>query len=364
MGKKREKGIDLGCVWLDKRAIQRRMIELEMHPPDVRSTMSADTWQRILDEKDVRLDTGYWVAKQLQCGLKAILHPKSLSQISEVVPLEGVNDGLRDWKAVRPLSGQQKAANGLVYFAWQLEHRHEKSRLARGKRYELADFPTKEGKELANFLSRHGDICNAVAKVCKTTQSIDLFPTHITTVPDLKEDTWWSLDEWMSGDDLALILDGDPNSVASLPRIMKNIVEGLRVLHEVGVIYRELSPSTVIVTDRASGSVVLTDFELGKLLDGNPTVSGDWPENPYRAPEVDGKELSKRDFHVDLYSWGRIVVHATCGKLPPRGEEASCLDNSKLTPKIRKIAMACLDDDPSRRPQSAAEVLKAISRWR
>jgi len=364
MGKKREKGIDLGCVWLDKRTIHRRMLELEMHPPAVRGNLSAETWQKILDEEDVRLDTGYWVAGRLKCGLMDILHPRSLAQISEVIPLEGGDDGLRDWKAVRPISGQQKASNGLTYFAWQLKHRDEKNRFARGKRYELADFPTKEAKELASYLSRHGDICNTLAKACRKTESIDLFPTHITTVRDVKDDTWWSLDEWIRGDDLELVLEAGVGSVADYPQMAKNIGRGLRVLHDVGVIYRELSPRTVIVTDRVAGSVVLTDFELGKLLDGSPTVSGDWPENPYRAPEAENKELSKSDFHVDLYSWGRIVTHAVCGELPSQGEEASLLDSAKLTPRVREIVMRCLDDDPRKRPQSADEVLKAIDRWR
>ena len=56
--------------------------------------------------------------------------------------------------------------------------------------------------------------------------------------------------------------------------------------------------------------MVLTDFELAKLLDGNPTVAGRWPDDEYRAPEIGEEGIDER---ADLYSWGRILVRAIAG---------------------------------------------------
>lgn len=52
---------------------------------------------------------------------------------------------------------------------------------------------------------------------------------------------------------------------------------------------------------------VLTDFELAKLLDGSSSVSSEWPEDTYRAPEVDGGWATVQS---DLYSLGQVVLAA------------------------------------------------------
>jgi hypothetical protein len=93
-------------------------------------------------------------------------------------------------------------------------------------------------------------------------------------------------------------------------------------------------------------------------------VSGDWPEDQYRAPEVGGIELTKGDFHVDLYSWGRILVRAATGYLTPPGGEGSLIDGAKLPPKVTEIAKECVAPVHKDRPRSIDEVLKAIRRWK
>ena len=67
---------------------------------------------------------------------------------------------------------------------------------------------------------------------------------------------------------------------------------------------------------------------------------------------------------MDLYSWGRILVHAATGGLPAIGHEAQFPGGGRLAPKVRDIAKRCLDTDPRQRPQTADEVLKAIRWWK
>ena len=66
-----------------------------------------------------------------------------------------------------------------------------------------------------------------------------------------------------------------------LARVMRQIAEGLKALHAAEIIRRELSPRFVLLRESGIESVVLTDFELGKLFDGSPTVASDWPSDPY-----------------------------------------------------------------------------------
>ena len=65
---------------------------------------------------------------------------------------------------------------------------------------------------------------------------------------------------------------------------------------------------------------ILTDLELAKLGEGQPTVSPDeWPDDPYRALEVSGD--GPVDARADIYSWARIFMHAATGCLDERGCE-------------------------------------------
>ena len=71
-----------------------------------------------------------------------------------------------------------------------------------------------------------------------------------------------------SGPTLGELLLPQKLQAAILPRVMRQIAEGLKALHDAKVIRRDLSPSFILVRE-ADQSVVLTDFELGKLFDGS-----------------------------------------------------------------------------------------------
>ena len=121
-----------------------------------------------------------------------------------------------------------------------------------------------------------------------------------------------------------------------------------------------------MIYDYADDSIVLTDFEMGKLFDGSPTVRGArWPANPYRAPEAEGTDLRKDDYHIDLYSWGRMLVHVITGndKIEP-GNETETLSEVDLPKKVRDITLKCVDLDRRNRPKTIVAVLRAISSWK
>jgi serine/threonine-protein kinase len=171
---------------------------------------------------------------------------------------------------------------------------------------------------------------------------------------------WWVIDHWVEGTSLAERLDEGPLDGDSLPRVMKQILEGLAVLHEHEILRRELSPEFIILTE-SDDSVVLTDFELGKFLDKSPTVSGEWRDDAYRAEEV---AVGKATVRSDLYSWGRILVHAALGELPDPGEDVAAVEELKLKPGVRRVVSACLQRNQDRRPANAQEVVKAIGHWK
>jgi serine/threonine protein kinase len=200
---------------------------------------------------------------------------------------------------------------------------------------------------------RHAEICRRMGRHPQ-------IPILHATFGVPQGDKWWVVEEFVAGETLDVHLRNGPLSKKLLPRVMGQIAEGLAALHTAGIVRRELAPRFIILRE-SDDSVVLTDFELGKLLDGSPTVSKDWDVDPYRAPEVGTDELH---LQADVYSWGRILLHAASGKLPEQGRDQEIWDEVDLPAKVQELGRACVEISWRSRPQSMMDVLTAIRRWR
>jgi serine/threonine protein kinase len=351
-------------VRLDWGEVQKHRLRKELTAAELKeeASLTNDSWSRIKNGRPIGMGTA--VRVRIALGVKdlfALLHPETLVKLASWSDEARQTQALPDWQPIYPLCPEITASNDLKYQIWRLEHCFEEKglgekRLARGKRYNLALIRTEEQRRVQHYLLRHATICNRLAGHAH-------IPKHVTTVQEPGKEAWWVVDEWTEGRPLAeTLIYEEPIRSERLPIIMRGIAEGLRALHEKKIIRRELSPRFVILTD--ADEVVLTDFELGQLFDGSPTVSANWPDDIYRAPEVGGQDLRAEDVHVDLYSWGRILVHAATGSLPPRGKEAEHLEQSGLPRRVVDIAKRCVALVYEDRPRSIAEVLSAIRRWK
>ncbi len=147
------------------------------------------------------------------------------------------------------------------------------------------------------------------------------------------------------------------------------IAEALQHAHTAGVVHRDLKPENIMV--REDGVVKLTDFGIAALLDPDErfTVTGSILGSPaHLAPEtIEGKAADPR---ADLFSFGTILYWLSCGKLPYQANSPAALlrsilegtreDPRSLRPSISdaqaRIIGRCLENDPAKRYQSAAEV--------
>ncbi|MBY0587214.1 protein kinase [bacterium] len=281
-----------------------------------------------------------------------ILHPEELLALG-ITPSGDSDRHVLEWEIDEFLTGWEKATNGLQYQLVRLQHRYLRGRQARGKCYEMRHLSHADRDRLTEHLRRHPDVCERIGDHPNIAKNL--------TAAWVREQ-WWVLDQWEEGETLAHRLKSGPLNDYTLRLVMNGIAAGLHALHQAGVIRRELSPRFVLLRE-SNDKPVLTDFELAKLLEGATSVSPDeWPDDLYRAEEVAGD--TPIDERADVYSWGRVFVHAACGELPGRGKESTILAKCQLPDKVRSIVVESLNVARSKRPKSMTSILDALEGWR
>ncbi|MBT3232441.1 MAG: serine/threonine protein kinase [Calditrichaeota bacterium] len=120
--------------------------------------------------------------------------------------------------------------------------------------------------------------------------------------------------EWVEGGTLADRLTDGPLPQNSLHKIAKEILTGLKAVHETGMVHRDLKPDNILIgTD---GHVRLADFSLAGFSGRSKmTEHGAVLGSPaYMAPELLDSEPASPS--SDLYSVGIILLEALTGSNP------------------------------------------------
>jgi serine/threonine protein kinase len=154
---------------------------------------------------------------------------------------------------------------------------------------------------------------------------------------------------------------------------LRQLVEGLRTLHEAGKLHRDVKPSNVLVT--AEGRVVVLDFgvatDLPRASRGGAHSSGDIVGTPrYMSPEQASGETARAA--SDLYSVGVLLYEALVGRAPFEGgpfdimtrkmtlsppAPSECVEG--IPSDLDELCVALLLTDPAKRPR-INEVLRIL----
>lgn len=101
--------------------------------------------------------------------------------------------------------------------------------------------------------------------------------------------------------------------------IVRQIASGLAVVHDKGVVHRDVKPANILFHD--NGDVLLTDFGVAKEidLDSELTHSGIAVGSPaYSSPEQ--AQCLPLDARTDIYSLGVVLLEMLLGHNPFRGD--------------------------------------------
>ena len=181
--------------------------------------------------------------------------------------------------------------------------------------------------------------------------------------------------EFVDGMSLRGLTETYPEGKCDIQTVLRTAIDvcgALQFAHSHGVLHRDIKPENILITQE--GVAKLMDFGLAKML-GEPSVTKEGVivgTVAYVAPEnALGKGADQRS---DLYSLGAVLYEAVTGKPPFAGEDpvkiifghihdypASPIRlNPKMPQGLSDCIMKLLEKEPSRRYQSAADLLQAL----
>lgn len=202
---------------------------------------------------------------------------------------------------------------------------------------------------------------------------MNLKSPHLVTIFDVRHDaqgTPWVIMEYVSGPSLREVLDDKDarNGIGEDQALyfMRELIKGMRYLHDAGVVHRDLKPHNIFFED---GAVKIGDYSLSKAISnthqtGHTTTVG---SVHYMAPEIGEGKYNKA---VDVYALGVILFEMLTGQPPYVGESMGEVlikhitnepDVSNLSEPFASTIKKAMARDPEERFQSVDEMLHSLS---
>jgi tRNA A-37 threonylcarbamoyl transferase component Bud32/tetratricopeptide (TPR) repeat protein len=184
---------------------------------------------------------------------------------------------------------------------------------------------------------------------------------------------------FVDGETLRARIARGPLSISETVGILRDVARALAYAHRHGVVHRDVKPDNVLLSE---GAAVVTDFGIAKALAASMherpgeslTQLGSSIGTPaYMAPEQVAGDPDV-DHRADIYALGVTGYELLAGHPPFHGRSPQKLLAAHLgespepidtlrpdaPPSLARLVMRCLEKEPADRPQSAAELVRAL----
>ena len=209
---------------------------------------------------------------------------------------------------------------------------------------------------------------------------------HVARVMDagtLADGTVFLVFEHLTGRDLARVLREDgPLTVADAVDYLTQACEAIAEAHALGIVHRDLKPANLFLTRAPDGAPLLKvlDFGLSKFsqtafaaltaLTADNLVIG----SPHFMSPEQMRSSREADARSDIWALGVVLFGLLTGRVPFEGQFltevcAAILGGKPLSlrelrpeapPELEAVILHCLRANPEHRPQSVAELARAL----
>lgn len=165
------------------------------------------------------------------------------------------------------------------------------------------------------------------------------------------------------------------DSVRFACEVIKEVLAGVKALHDNGYIHRDIDPSNIMIT--IDGKIKLIDLGIAKELSERVkqdathlTSTGDFVGKPaYAAPELLLGDVNNQNASTDLYAIGILLYQLVMGKLPFTGTMQEITQQQLSNPvpvhfipnaDLRRIIKKATNKEQYNRYFSAAEMNREL----
>ncbi len=236
------------------------------------------------------------------------------------------------------------------------------------KRYRVLNHLPATGRELVETLQ---NISKPTHNNTDPAESEELDPT---VVPRVESQT-----------DSILTLLSRESYVRAICWLGARLADGLAHAHERGLLHRDIKPANVLITDY--GQPMLLDFGIAEDLKLRTTLASAVVAGtvPYMAPEHLEElrtGLAQADARSDVYALGIVLFELLTGRYPFRAPTGAIEDeipkliaerqngapelrslSRDISPALESIVRTCLNPNPLRRYQTAADLRDDLDRY-
>ncbi len=178
--------------------------------------------------------------------------------------------------------------------------------------------------------------------------------------------------EYVNGQDLIEYRSKHDLTTKQVISITKNLAEGLRAIHQRGILHRDLKPSNVIVQD--DGTAKIIDLGLAKEIQQRE-VNETAGTPAYMPPEQARNEVNSIDQRSDIFGLGGILYFLLTGRAPfeaeSKAESLALARTGEVAPAglpalgsahLNQLCVKCLNLRPQQRFNSVGDLIKELNR--